>query len=121
MSNRRRSKAVIIGASTVAVVGALIWAGSSDDPDYQALCVDQSGNRIDDDYCDDDGSRSGVGGYAWYYLRKGSRAPALGAKATGGTFVAPSSYSVKRGGISASGGVIKGGFGGSSRGSGVGG
>ncbi|MGL5837764.1 MAG: hypothetical protein ACRCY3_04610 [Sphingorhabdus sp.] len=40
-----------------------------------AVCVDQSGNRIDDDYCES--NRLG-GGAGWYYLGRGSRMPYLG-------------------------------------------
>ncbi len=43
-----------------------------------AICVDQNGNRIDDDACDNNGSR--VGGFygSRYYINRGSRIPYIG-------------------------------------------
>lgn len=45
-----------------------------------AICVDQNGNRIDDDNCNDTRIRSG-GGFFYgtrYYINRGSRIPYLG-------------------------------------------
>jgi hypothetical protein len=113
---RRRSTLVVVGAATTAVVAAVALMAAGDDPDYQAVCADpQTGVRVDDEQCDDDGGSSGLRGFGWYYLGRGSRAVATGAKVTGGSFLAPdpTRFSVRRGGVPRVGGTIsRGGFGG---------
>ncbi len=44
-----------------------------------AVCVDQNGNRIDDDNCDQQSYRSGgSNAFLWIYLGRGSRIPYYG-------------------------------------------
>lgn len=108
---RWRSGAVVVGA-TALVLGGLV--ATNDGYDYDAVCVDGSGRRVADDRCDDDGS-SGGGGARWYYVKAGDRAPALGDRATGGSFDAPDGerFSVHTGGVDSHGGTVsRGGFGG---------
>lgn len=75
------SRAVRLG-----MLGALsltLAACGNDNDEVQAYCVEQSSLQpdgsyevVDDDYCDDDGVRSGhSGGYYWYYggVRSGSK------------------------------------------------
>lgn len=110
----RRSAVVTVGA--VAATIAVIAIASDDDYDHAAVCVDQTTQeRVDDDVCDDD-HRSGFhgGGAGWYYIARGSQAPAIGQRAVGGAWSAPGgdSYSA---GFDRSGGVVtRGGFSGSS-------
>jgi len=111
-----RSGSVTVGL-TVLVAAALTRCGG---PDNQAICVDPATQvRVDDDECDEDGSdySSGYhsGRYYWYYLRDGTRAPAVGSAytSTPGTFDrAQLSGSVRKGGISSEGGIVRGGWGG---------
>lgn len=111
MSSRRRSAVVTVGA--VALVAASL-SGCSTGPDYRAVCVDRTtSKRVADRDCDSTGSGGGGAGRGWYYVRSGSRAPAVGGDATGGSFDLPSGASAARGGVSAKGGTIsRGGFGG---------
>lgn len=89
------------------------------------ICVDQNGNRIDDDVCDDDRSH-GRGSYgSVYYIGRGSNVPYVGdsirdtryafigsASPTPGSIYtkAPSATSITR-----SAAIARGGFGSSSR------
>ena len=113
-----RSGAIVLGVTAVLAAGLIAYASDDDDYDYSAVCVDQAtGERIDDEYCDDGSSDSGPHG--WYYIPSGGHAPALGSRARGGSFSDPGSgFSVERGGAPARGGSIaRGGFGGSHGGS----
>lgn len=74
------TKKLTITATLAAALTGL--SGCSDGPrevlaeDNTRICVDEIGNRIDDDYCENDGyRRSGGVGAAFFYLRKGSPVP----------------------------------------------
>ncbi|MRK01485.1 hypothetical protein GEV27_08105 [Aeromicrobium sp. S22] len=98
-----------IGVVTVALVG-IGAAGSR--AEERGVCVDRSSDvRVADDQCDDDSATSG-GGYGWYYIPAGRRAPAEGQAVAGqGSFVTPTSKSFTKGGVSADGGTVtRGGF-----------
>ena len=44
-----------------------------------AVCVDQQGQRVDDDLCDDDRGRSGgSSAFLWYYIGRNSAVPYYG-------------------------------------------
>ena len=44
-----------------------------------AVCVDQQGERVDDDLCDDDRRGSGMGSaFLWYYIARNSAVPYYG-------------------------------------------
>jgi len=47
-----------------------------------AICVNQEGERVDDDLCDDDRARGGGGGvtsaFLWYYIGRNSAIPYYG-------------------------------------------
>ncbi len=120
--------------------------GSEDEPVTQAAyCVDTaSGLRVEDSSCEAidpaqqdllEGepaqSSDGHGGLGWYFIPFGLRAPAIGGRASGGSFAVPSSSYVT-GGVPRAGGsvspgnvtggkttTVRGGFG--SKGGGVGG
>jgi hypothetical protein len=51
------------------------WDGNYVADRDTAVCVDQNGYRVDDDYCDSNGFR---GSHAWYYMGRGSRIPYYG-------------------------------------------
>jgi hypothetical protein len=78
-------KQIFLTSTMAAALTALSGCASGDDwnediiaSDDTAICVDQSGNRIDDDACDD--NRRGFGGFygSRYYINRGSRLPYLG-------------------------------------------
>jgi uncharacterized protein YgiB involved in biofilm formation len=130
-----KRKQLILTSAMAATLGSLAGCSSSDDwsdgevAEYDtAVCVDQNGNRVDDDFCDDD--RHYGRGLAWFYVSRGSRLPYYGdsihdkrlgitgsAKpdASKSYFRAPSSTAMTR-----SAAVSRGGFGSSSRGFGGG-
>lgn len=120
-------------STMAAALTALSGCASGDDwnedvvaTEDTAICVDQNGNRIDDDNCENNGRHSG--GYFYgsrYYINRGSRIPYLGDSIrdsrynfSGSTkprpgasyFSAPSSSNVTR-----STAIARGGFGSSSR------
>lgn len=109
MSSRRRSVAVSVGAVALVTVGL---SGCSREPDYDyaGVCVDEQTNtRVTDDRCD--GHTSGFhGGFGWYFIPRGTVAPAVGATATGGT-LSPARNAWTGRGMSESGGTVtRGGF-----------
>lgn len=85
---RMRSVSVVIGVTAVA---AAAMSGCTSNPDYEAVCVDESNERVDDDLCDDDQYSSYGSGYHWYYYSGGSRVPSVGSRVSGGSTVKPSS------------------------------
>lgn len=78
-------KQLFLTSTMAAALTALSGCSSGNDwnedivaSDDTAICVDQNGNRIDDDACDDDRVR-GVGFFgSRYYINRGSRIPYLG-------------------------------------------
>ena len=88
---------------TCVVAGALAAipaACSSSDDDWNrevtaasdtAICVDNFGNRVDDDRCDDDWGRS-AGYYHPYYLRRGAPVPYYGDSVKDPRYAAYGSY-----------------------------
>lgn len=56
------------------------WNGDTYADGDTAICVDQNGNRIDEDRCDKNRYYSGGGynGYYWYYLGRRSMIPYYG-------------------------------------------
>lgn len=59
----------------------------ADDLQYQGVCADpDTGERVDDDVCDDDDARGGSGvgsAFLWYYFLRGRAFPAVGAPVRG--------------------------------------
>lgn len=119
-ARRMRSTSVVLGVT--AVVAASL-TGCSPAADNRAICVDPKTElRVADDKCDedDDDYRGSGSGHYWYYLRSGTRAPAVGSSyATGtGTGTYDSTRldgTTTKGGVSSDGGTVsRGGFGGSS-------
>ncbi|SDQ42595.1 tRNA-dihydrouridine synthase [Quadrisphaera sp. DSM 44207] len=131
MTVRRSARVALAVTPALAVAlggcasGASTGTGADEDgePTSQAVCVDEdTGARVDDDECDDDGTR--VGGFGWYFLPLGARIPAVGSRVSGGSYSQPSGTAV-RGGAPRAGGtvsadttgrggtVVRGGFGGS--------
>jgi hypothetical protein len=95
----------------------LTACGAEEDEEVEAaaVCTDsQTGERVEDDRCDDDSFRGGGGGlFLWYFLPIGGRAPGIGQRVGGGSYDRPrGAYAL--GGVSRSGETIsRGGFGGS--------
>ena len=57
------------------------WNGDVIADQDVALCVNQQGERVDDDLCDDDDRRGGGGmsnAFLWYYLGRSSAVPYYG-------------------------------------------
>lgn len=81
-------KQVFLTSAMAATLTALSGCSSSEDDwgsDVVAdqdtrVCVDQNGNRVQDDDCERRAShRSGIGaGFLWYYVGRGSRVPYYG-------------------------------------------
>ncbi|MFB7455329.1 MULTISPECIES: hypothetical protein [unclassified Streptomyces] len=118
--SRRRSIEVSVGA-VGAVAMAIALSGCSSGPDYQGTCVDKlTQKRVADSHCNPGGSGGAGGGaggtggksYGWWYTPRGEKAPAVGQKVDltkgGGSFTAPKSGNVVRGGFSAKGGSVGG-------------
>ena len=106
MPETRRSSMVVLGL-TAALATTL--SACSSEPDYRAACVDPTTQRrLPDSQC----SGSAGHGYGhWYYYPRGTSAARVGDTVRGGSFSAPRSGSVSRGGFSSHGGVVRGGFG----------
>lgn len=91
-------------------LGVVGFAAVDNGSDQHGVCVDRATDqRVDDDECDD---RSYGGGYGWYFIPVGNRAPAVGQPISGqGSFTTPTSGSFARGGVAADGGTVtRGGF-----------
>ncbi|MDQ1293902.1 MAG: hypothetical protein QG608_1784 [Actinomycetota bacterium] len=119
---RWRSTAVVVGSTGALITPFLYFALRDDDVDYQSVCTDSlTEERVDDEVCEEEDNSHGVVGvrssrrsHHWYYVPVGRRAPALGQKAMGGSSLAPDPgrFSVRKGGVSASGATVsRGGFG----------
>lgn len=119
-ARRRRMRSVAVGVGLTAVVAAVL-VDRETEPDYAAVCVDpDTQQRVDDDDCRGEHVHGGGSAFAWYFLGRASRVPAIGTTVTGGTFNGSSlSGRVQRGGLPAEGGstvkssTVRGGFGGS--------
>jgi hypothetical protein len=117
---RRRMRSVAVGVGLTAVVAAVL-VDRETEPDYAAVCVDpDTQERVDDDQCRRESHLGGGSAFAWYFLGRASRVPAIGAPVSGGTFNGTGlSGRVQRGGLPAEGGssvkssTVRGGFGGS--------
>lgn len=77
-------KQLVLTSAMAATLSAL--PGCSSNPDWDsntwadqdtAVCVNQNGERIDDDYCENRG-RSYHGGSRWFYINSGSPIPYYG-------------------------------------------
>lgn len=90
---------------------------SAADAQYQGVCVDPAtGQRVDDDVCDDDdgyGHGGGLGsGLLWYYFLRGRPFPAVGARVSsfreGGDYVrsVPTGTTFVSGGADRAGGTV---------------
>ena len=115
---RRRSRSV---TAPLAAALALVVSGcGTSQPASQGVCRDErTDERVDDDLC-----RRGVGGFGFWFFAVGSRYPAIGQRVSslGGSAAPLAGTRAVLGGAPATGGTVaKGGFGGRSGGSGVGG
>ncbi len=98
---RMRSASVAIGVTALA---AAALSGCTSSPDYNTVCIDEeTRERVDDEYCEDDGYSSYGGGYIWYYLGSSQRVPSVGSRVYGGSTSRPTG-SVNDGPRSSSGG-----------------
>ncbi len=76
---------------TTAISAAILaTAGCSSDKEWQInndtkLCVDQSGNRVTEDKCNNSGN-PGFFPYRWYYISRGGYVPYYNYPATGGSY-----------------------------------
>jgi hypothetical protein len=104
---------------TTAISAAILAsAGCSSDKEWQInndtkLCVDQSGNRVTEDKCNNPGNSSYFP-YRWYYISRGGYVPYYNNPATGGSFTpaAPDSSYLPAPVSAPEGAVTRGGFGG---------
>ena len=114
---RRRSRSV---TAPLAAALALVVSGCATEPASQGVCRDErTDQRVDDDEC-----RRGTGGFGWWFFLAGSRYPAIGQAVSplGGSATPQAGARAVRGGAPVAGGTVaKGGFGGRSGGTGVGG
>ena len=113
MPDRRRSVAVGVGAVVLATIG-IVAASEDEDYDYAGVCVDRATQaRLDDETCEDDdeGGGGSGGAHGWYFVPRGVSAPAVGQRATGGSFAAPAGDASWGSGFRSEGGVVtRGGF-----------
>jgi hypothetical protein len=115
---RHSAKSLLI---TSAVSAALLAGCSTEEEEWAeepvAVCANKDGQRVEDAQCGAQAQHSGVGMggvFAWYYLSRGARIPAYGARAQGGSFTSAPGTSYR-----AASAVSRGGFGGSARSSGT--
>lgn len=75
------------------------WNGDTYADSDTAICVDQNGNRIDEDRCDRRSyySGGGSGGYYWYYLGRRSMIPYYGESVRDARYAQYGSYSPRIG------------------------
>ena len=84
--NRQMKKQLAMTSAMAAVLIAVPACTSNDDWNEDvvatrdtAICVDQQGERVDDDLCDNDGYRGGgSNAFLWYYMRRSSPIPYYG-------------------------------------------
>lgn len=106
MKMTKKSAAVTLGIT--ALVGGSLVAGSSHDAtrDTAGYCVDKNTQqRVDDSQCRT-GTHTTGHTYGWYYARTGTRFPAVGQRASGGSFTAPTGSSYVEGGLGKGGGTV---------------
>lgn len=114
---RRRSRSV---TAPLAAALALVVSGCGTTASSQGVCRDErTDQRVDDEQC-----RRGTAGFGFWFFAVGSRYPAIGQAVSplGGSATPQAGTRAVRGGAPVAGGTVaKGGFGGRSGGSGVGG
>lgn len=74
---------------TTAVASAFLTgcAGNSKAKTENAqICADSNGIRAEDENCDNRRNPRVAGFYAWYYISRGGKVPAMGDKISGGSF-----------------------------------
>jgi len=93
----RRSRTVTTGAVLAALVLTLTACtddeGDEQNADYSEVCVDEQGQRVDDDRCDDND-----GHHTWMWFPYGYAVPAHGARVdtSKGVTVRPASGTIAR-------------------------
>lgn len=71
--------ATLTGLSGCGSRGDDEWGGDVVADRDTAVCVDQNGYRVDDDFCDGDVNyRVHGGGHSWFYVNRGGRVPYYG-------------------------------------------
>lgn len=86
---RRRMRSVSVAIGVTALAAATL-SGCTSSPDYNTVCIDEeTRERVDDDYCEDDSYSSYSGGYTWYYIGSGQRVPSVGSRVYGGSTSKP--------------------------------
>lgn len=108
-STARRSTTVSVGmVGAVAVALAATATGCATGESVQAACVNKhTQQRLDDDYCDNDHHHHYSPGLAsWYYFGAGKSIPPVGGRVSrgSGSYKAPRSASIVRGGFRVGGG-----------------
>lgn len=113
---------------TTAISAAILaCSGCSSEKEWQInndtkLCVDQNGNRVTEDRCNNPGG-SGFWPYRWYYISRGGYVPYYNYPVNGGSYTpsAPASSYLPAPVSAPAGAVTRGGFGGIGEGHGGGG
>ncbi|WP_456786995.1 hypothetical protein [Cellulomonas sp. P5_C5] len=102
----RRSTAITLGVTSAV---ALLLSGCASNTDYQGVCIDKdTQTRLDDESCDDSDPGYVGGSHGWFFLARGTSAPAVGDTVASGSGIPPVGTSSVRGGVSADGGTVSG-------------
>ncbi|MFJ4206847.1 Tat pathway signal protein [Paenarthrobacter sp. NPDC089675] len=120
---RSQRRTVVVGLGVTALLAGTITAivaSNEAEADYAQVCFnDETGERVDDDQCNNsssDGRSSGV--YAWYFYSRGASVPAVGQNRSAYpsyTKTVPQGAKTSTGYSSKGGTVSRGGFGSSSK------
>ncbi|MFA7267540.1 MAG: hypothetical protein WC054_14620 [Candidatus Nanopelagicales bacterium] len=97
----RRSAAVALGGAAIL---STALAGCATEADYAQVCVDQqTQQRINETDCEPGSPRYGTTA-GWFYIPRGGAVPGIGSSisSSSGSFAAPTSGSVNRGGFGSS-------------------
>lgn len=107
---RKRLRSAGVALTLTALSASMLTGCAAGEPDAVAICMDPvTEERLDDDYCDDDGG-SVAAGYVWFYMLGSSSHPVPGVghrvtKTHGSTSLSSlgKNLSVARGGMPAAG------------------
>lgn len=81
---------IIVSTLVATLTGTTACSGDDEDyTDNTQICVRQE-IRVDDMECEHGSSGGGVSPALWYFLGRGSAAPPVGSKVSGGSFTKPS-------------------------------
>jgi hypothetical protein len=73
MAARRNTARIVLSATFLGLAGGGVAACDSADDDEVFYCVDENETIVDEENCDDDGNRGGVGVLPLFFLAHSSR------------------------------------------------